>query len=220
MSVNIEVFQDCKKCEEKTARAKQSCGGESTCDPSDGCLREVLSARWFMEELKPKLIMRQSITVWSKGEVEKWSSLLQNVETIIVTVVLTHVPFYKLRRQIRGKPDFVGNLLLVIFVPVLPVEQSDNDEHGADNDSQDSCGDGPGDQTHTLRLSCRTQRQEGDFSQVCKKCCTVYKSWTGWRKLYVWFCCMTCYHSFREGRCCEILSNTADKTVLSLLKLT
>lgn len=35
-------------------------------------------------------------------------------------------PILQVEKTIWGKPDFIGNLLLVIFVLVLPVEESDN----------------------------------------------------------------------------------------------
>lgn len=35
-------------------------------------------------------------------------------------------PILQVEKTIRGEPDFVGNLLLIIFILVLPVEQSDN----------------------------------------------------------------------------------------------
>ena len=49
-------------------------------------------------------------------------------------------------------PDLVGDLLLLVLVLVLPVEERDHHQQGADDDSQDARGDGACYQTHTLGL--------------------------------------------------------------------
>lgn len=57
-------------------------------------------------------------------------------------------------------PDLIGDLLLVILVLVPPVEERDHHQHGADDDGQDAGGHRASDQTHTLRLSCKTTTQQ------------------------------------------------------------
>lgn len=50
--------------------------------------------------------------------------------------VIVGLTFYNREgRPIKAKPDFIGNLLLIISVLVLPVKKCDHYKHGTDNDS-------------------------------------------------------------------------------------
>lgn len=63
-------------------------------------------------------------------------------------------------------PDLIGNFVFFIFVLVSPVEEREQHQKTADDDTQNGRGDGPCDQTHVLRLSCGTTQRCDQISYV------------------------------------------------------